>query len=412
MRMGLFSKRGGRIIEHWSFDAKAPLISGAAIAQSGARHMVIFGTKDGMVIAVDEDGKQLWSFVAGEKLKGMDEFFVDTERAHSIDAQPTIADIDLDGKEEILFGTELGTLFCLNLEGKLLWKHETGGSIRAGALVADINNDGRPEILIGSTNNKLSVLTNQGKKLFEYMTDAPVESIPGVLKGKKILIIFGNNRGTLTAITPAQDVVWKAELEHRITAAPSFLSDPEEMRLVIGTTGGNLFCISEHGEHVWTFKTNGSIYSAAAIADINEDNKPEILIGSCDNTIYAISDTGQRIWSYETDFWITGTPIVADIDGDGKLEVVAGSYDHNIYVLDSQGTYSLDYVPGLSGIVPQAGHYSNILTSDPGEQIGKKLYQFKTDGIVVGCTLLQKRDKPSLVVNVKTGKVNTLKHES
>ena len=41
---------------------------------------------------------------------------------------------------------------------------------------------------------------------------------------------------------------------------------------------------------------------------------------------------------------------------------------------------------------------------------GKKLYQYKTPGIVVGCTLMHKREKPGLVVNVKTGQVSNLNH--
>jgi ligand-binding sensor domain-containing protein len=320
-------------------------------------------------------------------------------------------DVDMDGEHEIIVGTERGLLYCISMQGKLLWKHDCGGSIKASALVADINMDGHPEIVIGSMNNKITALAGNGKVLFEYMTDAPVESVPGLLKGKKMLIVFGNSSGMLTAITPAQEKVWRIDLKNKITAAPAHIHDDEEERVVIGTLGGDLFCVSENGEMVWQYKTKGSIYSAATVADINDDEKQEVLFGSCDNNIYAITSQGRKLWSYETDFWVTTTPLVADIDDDGKLEVVAGSYDHNVYILDSEGTYVLDYVPGLSGIVNQAGHYTNILTSDPGQLTGKKLYQYKTDGIVVGCTLVQGKPKPSLVINVKSGQVDSLLHQ-
>jgi outer membrane protein assembly factor BamB len=409
----VFSNHSGRIIEQWIFDAKSPLVSGATIGDlfKDGKQQVVFGTKDGKVICVNEAGKELWRYATTEQLSVTESFFVDQERVHSIDASPLIADVDMDGKIEVIVATELGMVYCLDANGKLKWKYDCKGAIKASVTVSDINMDGKPELIIPS-GNKLSVISGAGVKLFEYISDAPIESVPAVLKSKKILIIFGNNRGLLTAITPAQEVVWKLDLLHKITAAPAFLSDAEEERMVIGTLNGDLFCISEHGEIVWTFKTRGSIYSAASIADINDDQRPEIIFGSCDNNIYALLPNGQRLWSYETDFWITSTPLITDIDGDGKPEVVAGSYDHSIYILDSQGTYVLDYVPGLAGIVHQAGHYANILTSDPGEQTGKKLYQYKTDGIVVGCSLLERHNaKPALVVNVKSGHVDSLNHQ-
>ena len=113
--------------------------------------------------------------------------------------------------------------------------------------------------------------------------------------------------------------------------------------------------------------------------------------------------------TYETDFWVVSKPIVADIDGDGELEVIIGSYDHNLYILNSKGSYLLDYVPGISGVVQQAGHYSEIMTQEPGQHVGKKLWQFRTDGVVVGCA--QVGDEPAIVVTTKPGLVNRIQHK-
>ena len=77
------------------------------------------------------------------------------------------------------------------------------------------------------------------------------------------------------------------------------------------------------------------------------------------------------------------------------------------YVLDGEGSYSMDYMPGLSGVAHQAGHYSNIVTQEPGDQVGKRLWQLKTQGMVVGCEAL---DDGHLVVNVKSGFVDEIEH--
>lgn len=412
----LFSKHAGSMIERWVFDAKSPVVCAAAVADlhGNGTHQIVFGTKSGQVTCVDETGKELWTFGAKATLGAVESFFVDEERVHSINAPPTIADIDGDGKQEILVGNENGTLYCIDPTGKARWKYDCGGSLKASCIISDINADGKKEILVGSTSGSLIVLNNKGEKLFEYDTTAPIESVPGVLfgaAGGKAMIIFGNNNGTLHAITPSQELLWRVELGSKVTASPTFFDDPEERRMIIGTLGGDVVCVSEHGEVVWTFKTRGSIYSAAAIADLNNDKRPEIVIGSCDNNVYAINAQGHKIWSFETDFWITAAPIITDIDGDGKPEVIVGSFDHNVYVLDSQGSYVLDYMPGISDIVNQSGHYSNIMTSDPGDQTGKKLYQFTTPGIIVGCALLERRHmKPALIVNVKSGRIGDLEH--
>ena len=86
-----------------------------------------------------------------------------------------------------------------------------------------------------------------------------------------------------------------------------------------------------------------------------------------------------------------------------------GSYDHNIYVLDSEGSYVLDYVPGVSGIVSQTGHYGDAVTKEPGKTQGKKIWQYQTEGIVVGCAYV--KDQNSIIVNTDSGKINNIVHK-
>lgn len=403
----MFSRHGnGRISIAWSRELHAQLLSGAATTSDGR---IIVGTKEGKLFCLTQEGEEEWAYDAAKEFSETESYFMDESRANSISAPPLVADVDGDGTEEILVGTGAGQLCCISLSGKLLWRHECGGSIRAQPAIADINMDGHPEILVTSINNKLTALTSEGKLLFEYMTEDPLTCTPGVLKRKQqVLIIFGTAGGNVLAIAPSQETRWSVDLGAPVTAAPAFFSAGEEERFVIGTHDGSMHCISEHGKLVWTFKTQGSIYGRATITDLDNDGIPEILFGSCDNSVYAITISGKKIWSYETDFWVTQSPVAFDFDDDGKKEVVFGSYDHSVYVLDGLGTYVLDYVPGLSGIVNQAGHYTNMLTSDPGEHAGKKIWQFRLGSIIVGCAMLEGRE-PTIVVSTKDGKLTALR---
>ncbi|MBR9703357.1 hypothetical protein GOV10_04930, partial [Candidatus Woesearchaeota archaeon] len=91
---------------------------------------------------------------------------------------------------------------------------------------------------------------------------------------------------------------------------------------------------------------------------------------------------------------------------------IAGSFDNNVYVLEGAGSYELDYVPGLSGIIHQAGHYTDVLSSEPGERQGKRLWQYRTKGMVVGCALIEEpHEHPRIIVNIKSGFVDALVHK-
>ena len=105
---------------------------------------------------------------------------------------------------------------------------------------------------------------------------------------------------------------------------------------------------------------------------------------------------------------VFATPAVGDITGTGELDIVFGSYDHNIYVLDSEGSYMLDYVPGVSGIIGQTGQYGDAITKEPGKTQGKKIWQYQTEGIVVGCAYVQN----NIIVNTDSGKINNIMHKS
>ncbi|GAB6286293.1 MAG: hypothetical protein STSR0009_24940 [Methanoregula sp.] len=75
---------------------------------------------------------------------------------------------------------------------------------------------------------------------------------------------------------------------------------------------------------MWSYKTNGSLYSSPAISgDV-------LYIGSDDKNVYAINaTTGDEIWHYTTGAWVDSSPAVAD----GVVYI--GSWDRNIYALNA-----------------------------------------------------------------------------
>lgn len=409
----VLSQKRGHLGEKWNFVSEGSLLSSPIVEDidHDGKKEILFGTKDGKLYLLSMDGKIKWTYSITEKINDVELMFLDSDEMHSINATPNIGDINNDKKNEILFGSELGFLYALNHFGQLLWKFKTDGPVRSSVLIEDLNNDGHKEIIFGSMDNFLYVLGSTGKLLMKLKINSPIESTPGVMKNTSKQIIFGSDDGTVYSVDYSGRLLWKFKTNGKITAQPlivDLFNDGKEY-VIIGSFDNFLYCLDNQGKLVWQFKTEGSICSKAVSADINNDQKPEVVFGSCDNKVYALRNDGEKIWDYETDFWVVASPIISDMDGDGKPEIIVGSYDHNIYVLDSEGSYVLDYVPGISGAVNQAGNYSEIPTQDPGRIHGKKIWQYETDGIIVGCAIVNETNE--IIVNNKIGKVKNISHK-
>jgi outer membrane protein assembly factor BamB len=409
-----FKKRSGYLDREWEFDAQSSVTSGPLVADvdGDGKKEIVFGTKQGKLFVLDLNSGIKWFYDTNEKVNDVELMFLDTESSSSIGSTPNIGDLNNDGTVEVVFGTELGILYCLDQTGRLLWKYKSDGGIRGQAIICDLYKDRDPKVIFGSMDGKLRVLNNKGKPIWFFDAGSSIESTPGIFeKNSQICIVFGTDDGTVYCLNDNGDMQWKFKTDAKILAQPSFadICDEDRINVVIGSSDNHLYVLDDAGELLWKYKTEGAIISKACVSDINNDKKFEVIFGSCDNTIYCLNWQGDRLWSYETDFWIGSEPIVEDIDGDGEKEVIVGSYDHNIYVLDSMGSYVLDYMPGLSGIVNQAGHYSDIITKEPGKTSGKKIWQFKTNGVIVGTAFVP--ESKSLVVNTKTGRINSIKHK-
>lgn len=409
----LSKKRSGRIDRKWDFDAQSAITSGPLVADidGDGKKEIIFGTKKGRLFVLDLESGIKWFYDSNETVDEVELMFLDTDIVSSIGAPPNVGDINGDGKNEVVFGSELGMLYVLNDKGKLLWKYKAGGPIRGQVLLCDLYGDNDVKIIFGCEDNKLYVLNSQGKLVWQFDSGSQINSTPGIMLKDKPKIVFGADDGNVYCVDRKGDMAWKFKTQGKVFAQPAIakLFNDDRLFVVIGSSDHYLYVLDEAGEIFWKYKTQGAILAKACLSDINNDKKLEILFGSCDNNVYALNPYGDKIWSYETEFWVACEPIVEDIDGDGKKEVIIGSYDHNVYVLDSEGSYVLDYVPGLSGVVQQAGHYSDIITKEPGKVTGKKIWQFKTDGVIIGCAYIEE-DK-SIVVNTKPGKVDGLVHK-
>ncbi len=403
----IVKRKKGRLFEKWVFDAKNELLSGAAIEDidKDGEKEILFGTKKGRLYCLRPDSTLKWKYDVEADLGETESFFYEEESVNSIDSTPLVEDINEDGEKEIVFSTELGVVYVLNKDGELLWTYKTEGAVRATPEC--INAKRGKALIFGSMDGNVYLVNNKGKLLRKFEVKESIESpVKFIKKDSEEQIIFGCESGDIVSIDIEGGLNWKYETGGKITAKPIVTKvENGEESIIVGSTDGVLYCLNFEGGLDWKYQTEGAIYSRVTVGDVNKDGEEEILFGSCDDNIYCLTVEGEKVWSFETDFWVVSPPVIADIDNDGKKEVIAGSYDHNIYVLAGEGDYVLDYLPGFSGAITQAGA-TEITTKEAGNLAGKKIWQFKTEGIVVGCTYNYSNN--NVIVNVKSGKVDDI----
>lgn len=218
------------------------------------------------------------------------------------------------------------------------WIRLSGGQVRESSpMLADLDNDGREEILVGSTAQSctagqncnfnaptfLHVYRADGSLFWERNTAAPVMSAPAV----------GNldNRGLPEVVV-------------------SVGGDPQDPK-----KGGRVIAYTATGTELWSFASadrNGDgaadgIFSSPALCDLDGNGALEVLFGSWDSFVYALNGQGQLLWKVETGWDVWSSPACADFNGDGAQEVVIGSsgdsrsgtwpYNGSIIVLGGDG---------------------------------------------------------------------------
>ena len=85
-------------------------------------------------------------------------------RADGIWSSPALADLDGDGKKEIIFGANDGQLHALNSNGREIagFPVQAGDYIRSSPAVADIDGDGDLEIAVGCDDTNMYVFESNG----------------------------------------------------------------------------------------------------------------------------------------------------------------------------------------------------------------------------------------------------------
>jgi len=350
------------------------------ITGDGTPETVVAGN-DGNVFAYRADGSVLWyQHVANA----------------AIEASPALADVGGDGRSDVVIGAMDGSVVWLDgpsgIVAQRFWDTPSLAcqpgvyckprGFFATPAVADLDGDGRPEVVAASWDHQLYAWRRDGSTLFRRFLEDTLWSSPVVADldadGQKEIILGGDRYADATH--PSSGYLWVLRANgsnfpgypkllpgQTIWSSPAVadLNDDHRLDIVFGT-GLNFADPAGHLVYAytgstgtalpgWPVTTPGRVMASPAVADLNGDGKRDVVVGTEGGYLEAFSGTGARMWAvcnaYAASACGPGYPThgqatIADIDQDGVLDVVSAMDKHLRVFRGSDGALERESVLG------------------------------------------------------------------
>jgi outer membrane protein assembly factor BamB len=383
------------LTKKWEFEAKTAIYSDIACGDinGDGKKEVVFKTNEEEVVVLSDKGEKLWGFSLNDGTD-LERLFLDRDSIRVVCSSPVLADIDDDGREEIIVGGSNGKLYVISSNGKKLWDFSTNNSINSTPTVGDINNDGKPEIIFGSNDHSLYVLDCHGNKLWTFEANLEIQSgiaVADINGDGRPEVIFGSDDNHLYALTAEGALLWEFQTGGSITARPAVgdLHRDGQQKIVFGSHDCFVYVVKSNGLPEWKYKVKGKVVSEVSLSDINFDKKLEIIVTmcSCEDNVLILSNTRDVIGNFGAGFWVTSSSIVRDIDHDGNYEIIFGSYDHHLYIL----TFRRDLKEYYLG------------------ELKQEVTLFDTESLIVGTPAVIEDAETLIVLGNEKGRVIALK---
>lgn len=280
-----------------------------------------------------------------------------------------------------------GNLCAWNVYGGPLFTkyHVTDGAVFGAPLIADINKDGRAEILFGSYDGKLRVFNGNGDTLWTKDLHERILATPVWDSSSNILYAVALD-GKLWALSPEGNTLWTAiEPSLGLTTSSPVVGDINRdgnFEIVIIQSGKDVFCVSDSGKIIWSRSIEDTtFYSSPALAFIDEDSLLDIIIAA-GSKLYVLNSNGANVAGFPINTGasnrIQSSPVIGDINNDGMNEIIIGSPDGKLLAYN-KGKMVTGFPLSVGGAV-----YSTPLIVDLNQDTRVEIFVGSNDGKLYG----------------------------
>lgn len=255
-------------------------------------------------------------------------------------AEPIVTDFTPSEGRELIVADLNGGVFVFNSTGETLWTQDVS-TITAPLFVNDFDGDGTDELAIGEGDNvtilepdgTLAQQTDIGGRVI-WMTigqaddDGAVEVIAATLDGRVV-----------TVDGQSGSIEWEQKYERRAAVYAFGDGDADSQAEVYAVAeDGRLRALdASDGTEEWTTRLTTEdvpMMPPPALGDLTGDGNLELVAVSNDGVVSVVDpSSGEITDSYSRDIPIFMRPTLADLDGDGTLEILVVYGDGRVAAL-------------------------------------------------------------------------------
>ena len=288
----------------------------------------VAASETGEIRAFTADGQALWSRRLAEG-----------SAVHAL----ACADVDGDGRDEVVYGSAGARLGLLSADGADLWQVEPPvfrgipGDVMT-VFAADVNGDGRPEIVCGCRNWQYFAYDKAGSMLWKhviYAHSATVGCAVDLDGDGKEEVVAGNAYYQLNIIDHDGTRFSRADRfgPEQTAVAAGILDTDGTPSVLVGTDGGELICFDPQGKRRWTANVGDKV-TRILVLPARGARPGRVSCAAESAHVFCFGATGTLEWRTAVGDGVTDLAVFRTPEGD-RLAAAAGA--EGLVVVDSDG---------------------------------------------------------------------------
>ncbi|CAI5525941.1 unnamed protein product [Closterium sp. Naga37s-1] len=226
---------------------------------------------------------------------------------------PTVVDLDGDGFLEIIVGTSVGFIYCLDAFGKVKPGFPLQmGEVQGQVVAADVNHDGKLEIIAADTRGNVAAFSSEGKEVWERHLASLIAqgaSVGDVNGDGFTEVVIGSSSGHIYVLDgrTGKDVGGFPFRTHGRIMAPILLVDLHKhaggkgqhagasagLHLVVVSFDGFLYAVDGRTGCADTFDIGETSYSMVLAENVDGGDDLDLVVSTMNGAVYCFQTSVQ-----------------------------------------------------------------------------------------------------------------------